>query len=155
MRDAYDFPVTVLRNFNTYGRKDNTHFIVERTIVQMLQGKTVSLGDPTPIRDLEYVDDHVNSYLACLENPKAKGEVFNFCTGKGVSIKQLVDLIAKLVRFKGEIIWNTIPTRPLDIKKLVGDNSKARLTLGWKPEFSLVDGLELTIEHWRKKIENS
>jgi len=155
MRDAYDFPVTVLRNFNTFGRKDNTHFVVERTIVQMLQGKTVTLGDPTPIRDLEYVDDHVNSYLTCLENPKAKGEVFNFCTGKGVSIKQLVDLIAKLVRFKGEIIWNTIPTRPLDIKKLVGDNSKARLMLGWKPEFSLADGLKLTIEHWRKKLESS
>jgi nucleoside-diphosphate-sugar epimerase len=39
MRDAYDFPVTVLQPFNTYGRKDNTHFVVERTITQMLKGQ--------------------------------------------------------------------------------------------------------------------
>jgi nucleoside-diphosphate-sugar epimerase len=154
MRDAYGFPVTILRNFNTYGRKDNTRFVVERTIMQMLQGNTIRLGDSTPIRDFEYIDDHVNSYITCLENPKAKGEIFNFCTGKGVSIKELVDLIAKLTNFNGEIIWNTIPARPLDIKELVGDNSKAQRILGWRPKFNLVDGLELTIDFWRKKLEH-
>jgi nucleoside-diphosphate-sugar epimerase len=154
MRDAYGFPVTILRNFNTYGRKDNTHFVVERTIAQMLQGNTVRLGDLTPIRDFEYIDDHVNSYITCLENPKAKGEIFNFCTGKGVSIKELVDLIAKLTNFNGEIIWNTIPARPLEIKELVGDNSKAQRILGWRPKFNLVDGLKLTIDFWRKKLEH-
>lgn len=152
MRDAYDFPVTILRNFNTYGRKDNTHFVVERIIVQMLTEETVKLGDPTPIRDLQFVDDHVNSYLTCLENPKAKGEVFNFCTGRGVSIKQLADLISELADFKGEIIWNTIPARPLDIKELVGDYSKARNLLGWKPKFRLEDGLRLSIDFWDNRL---
>jgi GDP-mannose 4,6-dehydratase len=155
MQEAYDFPVTILRNFNTYGRKDNTHFIVERTIVQMLRGETVRLGDPTPIRDFEYVDDHVNSYLTCLENEKAKGEVFNFCTGRGVSIKQLVELIAELVDFKSEIVWDTIPKRPLDIKELVGDYSKAKKVLGWEPNFTLEEGLRRTIDFWRNKLYGS
>lgn len=152
MRDAYGFPITILRNFNTYGRKDNTHFVVERTIVQMLQGKTVKLGDPTPIRDLQYVNDHVNSYLTCLNNPKAVGEIFNFCTGEGVTIKHLVDLIAKLTDFEGEIFWNTIPARPLDIKELVGDYSKAKRLLGWKPKFTLEEGLRLTMDFWDNKL---
>lgn len=152
MRDAYDFPVTILRNFNTYGRKDNTHFVVERTIVQMLKGTTVRLGDPNPIRDFEYVDDHVDSYLTCLGNPDAIGQIFNFCTGRGTSIKQLVNLIAELTEFKGNIVWNTIPPRPLDIKELVGDYSKAKKLLGWEPKNTLEEGLKKTINFWSNKI---
>ncbi len=149
MRDAYDFPVTILRNFNTYGRRDNTHFVVERAITQMLQKKTVELGDPTPIRDFMYVNDHVNSYLTCLGNEKAIGEIFNFCTGRGVSIAQLAELIKELTDFKGDVVWDTIPKRPLDITVLVGDYSKAKQLLGWEPEFTLEEGLRLTIDFWR------
>jgi len=152
MRDAYDFPVTILRNFNTYGRKNNAHFVVERTIVQMLKEKTVGLGDPTPIRDFMYVDDHVNSYLTCLENEKAIGEIFNFCTGRGVSIAQVVELIKQFTGFESEIIWNTIPERPLDIAVLVGDYSKAKRILGWEPKFTLEEGLRLTVDFWRNNL---
>jgi nucleoside-diphosphate-sugar epimerase len=152
MRDAYDFPVTILRNFNTYGRRDNTHFVVERTITQMLQKKTVELGDPTPIRDFMYVNDHVNSYLTCLRSEKAIGGTFNFCTGRGVSIAQLSELIKKLTDFKGDIVWDTIPKRPLDIAVLVGDCSKAKQLLGWEPKFTLERGLKLTTDFWRNKL---
>lgn len=152
MRDAYNFPVTVLRNFNTYGRKENAHFVVERIIVQMLQGKRVTLGDPKPVRDLLYIDDHVNSYITCLGNEKAIGEAFNFCTGRGTSIAQLVKTIKKLTNFKGEVIWNTIPERPLDATVLLGDYSKARRLLGWKPRFTLEKGLKLTVKFWKEKL---
>jgi len=155
MRAAYDFPVTVLRPFNTYGRKDNTHFVVERTITQMLQGKTVRLGDPTPARDFIYVDDHVDAYLTCLNNPKAKGEVFNFCTGRDITIKGLIGLISKLTGFKGKVQWNTIPARPLDIKKLVGSYEKAKKVLEWRPKYTLEEGLKKTIEFWESKLEGS
>ena len=152
MRDAYGFPITILRNFNTYGRKDNAQFVVERTIVQMLQGKTLQLGDPKPIRDLVYVDDHVNSFLSCLDNTKAIGNIFNFCTSHGIMIGDLVELIRNLTDFDGEIIWNTVPARPLDIMKMIGDYSKAKQTLGWKPKFTLEEGLKLTIESWKNKL---
>jgi len=152
MRGAYDFPVTVLRPFNTYGRKDNVHFVVERIITQMLQGKTVRLGDPTPVRDFLFIDDHVDAYLTCLDNEKTKGEVFNFCTGRGISIKELVELIAKLIGFRGEISWGTIPARPLDIQKLVGSYEKAKRVLGWKPKCTLEEGLKMTIDFWRSKL---
>jgi len=152
MRDAHNFPVTVLRNFNTYGRKENTHFVVERIITQMLQGKRVTLGDPKPVRDLLYVDDHVNSYITCLGNEKAIGEAFNFCTGRGTSIAQLVKTIKKLTNFKGEVVWNAIPERPLDVAILIGDYSKARRLLGWKPGFTLEKGLKLSVKFWKEKL---
>jgi nucleoside-diphosphate-sugar epimerase len=152
MLSAYQFPLTILRNFNTYGRRNNTHFIVERIISQMLTGKTVELGDPDPIRDLVYVDDHVNAYLTCIDNPKAIGETFNFCTGVGTSIKSLADIIAKLSGFDGEIFWNTIPDRPLDIKVLVGEYGKAEQLVGWKPKVTLEEGLKNTIDFWKRKL---
>ena len=152
MSDAYQFPVTLLRPFNTYGRTENTHFVVERTIYQMLTSNRVRLGDPRPVRDLLYVEDHVSAYLTCLGNRKAIGETFNFCTGSGVSIKSLARLAARACNYEGEIRWQQIPSRPLDIMVLVGDNSKARKTLGWKPKFTLEEGLRLTAEAWRKTI---
>ncbi len=155
MRAAYDFPVTVLRPFNTYGRKDNTHFVVERTITQMLQGKAVKLGDPTPTRDFLYVNDHLDAYLTCIDNPNAMGGTFNFCTGREISIKELVELIAKLTGFAGEVQWGSIPARPLDIRKLVGSYEKAEKVLGWQPKHPLEDDVEKTIDFWRDKIGGS
>jgi nucleoside-diphosphate-sugar epimerase len=152
MRESYGFPVTILRNFNTYGRKNDTHFVVERAIVQMLRENEVRLGDPRPLRDFLYVADHVNSYLTCLDNDKAVGQVFNFCTAQGISIEDLVKLISKLANFNGEVLWNTVPTRPLDISVLVGDNSKARELLSWEPKFTLEEGLKLTISYWQDKL---
>ncbi len=153
MRDAYKFPITILRNFNTYGRKDNAHFVVERTIVQMLKNKTVRLGDPKPKRDFVYIDDHVSSYLTCIQNPGAIGEIFNFCTGRPTSVKQLIDQISKLTNYAGEVIWNTLPARPLECREIVGDYSKAKRILGWTPSFSLEEGLKLTVDLWRSSLK--
>lgn len=152
MYDAYNFPITILRNFNTYGRKDNSHFVVERTIMQMLQKKDVRLGDPNPVRDFLYVDDHVSSYLTCLNNEKAIGEVFNFCTGRGTSITQLVENLTDLTDFQGDIEWNTIPRRPFDIAVLVGDYSKTKHIFGWNPKYSFGEGLKLTVDFWKSKL---
>jgi nucleoside-diphosphate-sugar epimerase len=155
MKEAYDFPCTILRNFNTYGRRDNANYIVERITVQMLQGKTIRLGDPTPTRDLQYVDDSVSAYLACLNNRRSKGEVINFCTGVGVTIAQLVKKLVELSGFEGEIIWNTIPKRPLDIAVVIGDNTKARHLLDWQPTVPLEQGLKLTLDYWRAALSRS
>jgi len=151
---AMDFPATILRNFNTYGRKNNTHFVVERAIVQMLRGDVVRLGDPSPIRDFLYVDDHVDSYLTCLNNERSVGQIFNFCTGRCVSIAELVKIIRGLTGFNGEVNWKTIPKRPWDIACLVGDYSKASRELGWKPGYELEEGLRLTVDFWKHRLAN-
>jgi dTDP-glucose 4,6-dehydratase len=152
MYDAYKFPGTVLRPFNTYGRRDNTHFLVERILVQMLRGDTVKLGDPTPERDLIYVEDHVDAYLSCLNHPKALGQTFNFGSGEKITVRAVAEKLAALTGHKGQILWNTIPKRPLDIQILYGDSTKAKNVLGWTPKVSLDEGLRLTMEFWKKKL---
>jgi nucleoside-diphosphate-sugar epimerase len=75
----------------------------------MLTRNVVELVDPNPVRDWLYVEHHVNAYLTCLGNPKAIGHVFNFCTGKGHTVKETVNKIAELIEFKGEIKWSSAP----------------------------------------------
>ena len=146
---AYNFPYTILRPFNTYGRKDNKHFFIERTITQMLTQDKVYLGDPKAVRDWMYVDDHVNGYLKAIGNEQAIGKAINLCTGKGYTTKDTADLIAKLTGYKGTVVWHSTPPRPLDAKILIGDNSKAKKILNWVPENTLEEGLKNSINHWR------
>ena len=149
MNMAYKFPYTVLRPFNTYGRKNNTHFFVESTISQMLGQGKVCLGDPDAQRDWLFVDDHVDGYIKALGNPKAIGEEIQLCTGKSYTTKETAEIIARLTDFKGQIQWNSTPKRPVDAYVLVGDNSKAKELLGWEPKTTLEDGLRKLIEYMR------
>jgi len=154
MRDAYDFPITIMRPFNTYGRKRNMHFVTERILTQMIMGQEeIRLGDPEPVRDLLYVEDHVEGYLKALGKDRALGEAFNICTGKGYTIRQLVELCKDATGWDGTVVWNTIPKRPLDIDTLIGSANKAARTIGWLPKVSLPMGLQKTAEHWKKILE--
>lgn len=147
MHEAYGFPVTICRPFNTYGRTGTTHFVVERILSQMLNGQEqILLGDPEPKRDFMFRTDHVKGYLSAMLNEDAIGEAFNFCTGQEISIKELVDECARITEYSGDIIWNTIPKRPLDIHRLLGDNTKAKQILNWKPEYTLTGGLLRTAQ---------
>jgi dTDP-glucose 4,6-dehydratase len=153
MKEAYEFPSTILIPFNTYGRKKDFHFFVERTISQMLTKDKVYLIDPEPVRDWMYVDDHVNAYVTCVNNKNAIDQTFTFCTGVGVSVEETANIIAKLTKFKGEIIWNSAPKRPTESKVILGDYSKAYNVLGWHPYFNLKEGLELTIKNMKEVLK--
>ena len=149
MKQAYDFPYTELRPFNTFARRNNKHFFIERTITQMLTQDKVTLGDPTAIRDWLYADAHVDGYLKALGNKNAIGRAFNLSTGIGYTTKETAELIAELTGFKGRIIWHATQPRPLDAKILIGDNAQARKLLGWQPGYTLTEGLKKAIEYWK------
>jgi dTDP-glucose 4,6-dehydratase len=153
MKEAYDFPATILRPFNSYGRKNDRNFLIEKAIVQMLTSHEVRLIDPEPVRDWLYVDDHVDAYLTCLDNERAINETFNICTGKGYTIRETVERIADIVGFRGEVLWGTAPARPTESRVIIGSHEKASRILGWRPKFSLDEGLRLTIQYWREKLK--
>lgn len=151
---AYQFPATIMRAYNTFGRKENPHFLVERVISQMVDGKSpVTLGDPEPVIGWMYIDDHVNGYLAALKNrDKALGERFNLSASEGYSVREVALKCAELTSYKGDILWDTIPERPIRVTWLVGDPSKAEQVLGWKAKVSLEDGLKRTVSFWKKRV---
>jgi len=69
------------------------------------------------------------------------GQLFNFCTGERVEVRALADKMRAITGFRGQIQWDTIPRRPLDIQVLYGDATKAKSVLGWTAKVSLEEGL--------------
>lgn len=140
---------------NTYGRKLDKSFMIERCISQMVENPygIVCLGDPYPVRDWMYVDDHVNAYIKLLECQKEciYGDVFQFCTGKSYTVKDTAEIIGKAVGFEGDIIWGSVPKRPYDIMKLEGSYSKSQKILGWEPTVTFSQGVKKIAEYWSEK----
>ena len=153
-KEAQGFPAIVLRPFNTYGRTKNFTFVTEKIIYNMLTQDKVYFGSPDPIRDLSFVDDHVNGYLKTVETPFEKLEnleAINICTGVGTTIGNLAEKIKNITNFEGEIIWN-VKNRPTEIDCLIGDNTLAKTFLNWKPQYTLEEGLKIAIKNIMKIV---
>lgn len=151
--NSYKFPYTVLRTFTTYGRINDTSFFIERTISNMLDNKTIEINEPEATRDWIYVADTVNGYLKALNNPNAIGEAFNVCYGERYTVLEIAKMIKRLTKSKSEI--RLMNGKSLDPKIIVGDNSKIKKLLGWKPRYDMETGLKMIIRAIKlNKINN-
>ena len=150
---AHKFPAVSIRQTNCYGRRENDYFIVESTIVQMLKGGDVNLGDPRPVRNFLFIDDLVSLYKHLLvADSSVDGEVFNTGPDNGVTIAELAELCQEATGWRSKINWNTRPRRPGEIFFLNSSNSKAIAELGWEPRITLKDGLQRTVCIWRENL---
>jgi len=151
---AYNFPYCAFRQTNAYGRVDNDFFVVEQIITQMLKNPNeINLGYAEPYRNFIWIEDLIDLYEVVLEKHQlAKGNIF--CTGpnNAISIKALVDKIAKMINWNGTVNWNTKPKRHGEIYVLNSTNKKATELLGWEPKVELDDGLQRTIKIWKDKL---
>jgi len=148
LTEVHGLDVTILRQTNTYGRRDNDFFVVERTVTQMLRSSICRLGAAEPIRNFLWIDDLVDLYQTVIGNPAAVGQTFVTGPDNAVTIAELAALVAKKTGFKGRIEWGTQPPRPGEVWYLNSDPAKARDVLGWVPTVDLDDGLDRTIAIW-------
>jgi GDP-L-fucose synthase len=99
-------------------------------------------GDGSPLREFLYVDDLANLCVFLMNNYTGN-ETVNAGTGKEISIKDLTELVAKIVGYEGEIKWDT--SRPNGTPRKLLDVSKAE-KLGWKYSVELEDGIRLSYD---------
>lgn len=145
---SFGLPVAVARPFNTYGPRQSARAVIPTIISQLLSGKpALTLGDTTPVRDFNYVADTVAGFLAVARSPKSAGQVINLGSGRGVTVGQTAALAMKLLGRTVPIKRQAARVRPArsEVFKLLCDNAKARKLLGWRPRYSLEEGLALTI----------
>lgn len=144
---SYDLPVATIRLFNVYGPRMGRYLIMPTVILQLLDGPDLRLGDLTPIRPFTYVDDIVAAYLAMAEADSAVGEVVHFGTEESVSMADLVNRIARLMKVEYRIVRDAARLRPpkSEIFRVRVDSAKARHMLNWRPVTPLDMGLETTI----------
>jgi GDP-L-fucose synthase len=153
-RRQYDLNTIFLLPTNLYGPGDNfdpeTSHVIPALIRKMTESrdKIVLWGDGSPTREYLYVDDCVEALVLAAERYDG-AEPVNVGTGAEISIRDTAELVAELVGFDGEIVWdrsmpNGQPRRSLDA-------SRARELFGFEARTTLRDGLAQTIAWYREQ----
>jgi CDP-glucose 4,6-dehydratase len=151
---TFGLPVAITRCGNFYGGGDlNWNRIVPGTIRSILRGAhPVIRSDGKYVRDYFYVEDGAAAYMLLAEklaeNPKLKGEAFNFSNEIQVSVLDIVNRISSIMGCKQQPEIKNEATN--EIRHQYLSANKAREGLGWKPLFTLDDGLHKTIEWYRE-----
>jgi NAD dependent epimerase/dehydratase len=151
---SFETPVVVVRPFNTYGPRQSARAVVPTIITQLLAGATrVELGSLSPTRDLNFVADTVEGFIRAAESDKIEGEVINIGSGREISIGDLAVLIARLMGKDISIQSGSERFRPekSEVERLLASNDKAGRLLGWKPSYTLEEGLGETIKWFSDK----
>ncbi|MGV1099871.1 NAD-dependent 4,6-dehydratase LegB [Thiovibrio sp. JS02] len=146
--NAFELPVTIARPFNTYGPRQSARAIIPTIITQIAKGATqLKLGDLTPTRDLNYVTDTCRGFIALAECDQCIGETVNIGSNYEVTMAQVVDEIKSIMGSKVTIITEQQRLRPAksEVFRLWCDNGKIHALTGFKPEHTLRQGLEKTI----------
>lgn len=139
----YRVDVSVLRYFTAYGPAARPDMCVFRFIRWVMEGEPVGLfGDGSQERDFTYIDDLARGTVAAL---KPLGyEIINLGSGRTVSLRELLVRISKLTGKPAKLAHE--PSHPADIPATRAVISKAKKLLGWTPQVSLDEGLELAVQ---------
>lgn len=145
----YGLPVTSCRLFNVYGPRSRTTgtygAVFGIFLAQKLASKPFTVvGDGTQTRDFVFVSDIVTALIKASETPAAVGESINIGSAQPQRINRLCELLG------GAIVH--LPKRPGEPDRTHADISKARNILGWQPQVTFEDGVQImlaNIEHWR------
>ncbi len=138
------FNTVILRVFLTYGPGQKEDRLLPYVIKNLLKNKKVELSEGSQLRDFCYIDDICNAIFICMETNEINGEVFNICSGNGVSIRNIVENLGELV---GNRNFNYSNKR-VENNELWGCNKKSLQILNWEPKVNLIDGLKKTIESY-------
>jgi dTDP-glucose 4,6-dehydratase len=152
---SFGLPVATVRPFNTYGPRQSARAIIPTIITQALTKPVIRLGNLEPTRDMNYVADTVQGFLCAAVHPQAVGQVINIGSGKETSIRNLAEMILRLLGRSLPIETDDDRVRPIksEVDRLWADNQRAQELLDWTPQHSLEDGLGLTIEWLQRNID--
>ena len=143
---------------NLYGPNDNYHATRSHVLPALIRRfheakekgapSVTCWGDGSPLREFLYVDDLAN-LCVFLMNRYSGNETVNAGTGKELTIKNLAEMVARVVGYEGEILWDT--TKPNGTPRKLLDVSKAE-ALGWTYKTELEDGLRLAYEDFCRNV---
>ena len=154
--NSFNLPVTVARPFNTYGPRQSARAVIPTIITQIANGITeIKLGDVSPTRDFNYVEDTCRGLIAIMESENTIGETINIGSNFEISIGDTLKIIKKLMLSDVHFVSDEQRLRPekSEVFRLWCDNSKIKKMTGFEPKFDIESGLKLTID-WLTTTEN-
>lgn len=154
--NSFDLPLTIARPFNTYGPRQSARAVIPTIITQIASGmKQIKLGDTTPTRDFNYVTDTCRGFLELARCNEAIGETVNIGSNYEISVGDTLNLIRELMGSDVEFLTDEQRIRPekSEVFRLWCDNTKINKLTGFKPQYSIRQGLQETID-WLTRPEN-
>ncbi|CAN5368091.1 GDP-mannose 4,6-dehydratase [soil metagenome] len=145
---GYGLDIVQTRSFNHVGAGQSAQFVISALAKQFAEGSKIRVGTTSVVRDFLDVRDVVAAYLALLDRG-VRGEVYNICSGRGVSIAQVIDMLAEVAQITPQIEIDPALVRPVENAIVVGDHSKITAAVGWQPAISLESALRSVYDSWR------
>jgi len=149
----YGLDTVSLRYFNVFGPRqsldDEYAVVIPKFITCMLKGQPAPIyGSGRQSRDFTYIDNVVGANILATKKANANGGVFNIGNGKDYSILELVKILNKIM--KKDIRPKFLSPRPADVFRTLSDLSRSKRILGFRPKVDFLEGLNLTVEYFKK-----
>ena len=154
--NAFDLPLTIARPFNTYGPRQSARAVIPTIITQIANGmKEIKLGDVTPTRDFNYVEDTCQGFLELAKSDKTIGETVNIGSNFEISVGDTLNIIKDIMNSDVKFITEEQRIRPdkSEVFRLWCDNSKIKELTGFELKYNIEQGLKKTVE-WFIKEDN-
>lgn len=156
--DGFGLDIVMTRSFNHIGPGQREIFVISSFAKQLVEiknkgvpgGKLIT-GDLSIVRDFLDVRDVVKAYDLLFEKGE-KGAVYNICSGSGISLKEIIDLMCEILDVKIDQETDPGLIRPNDNRIIVGSNEKLKKATGWGQGIPLRKSLEDIIRYWQGKI---
>ncbi|MEX2425476.1 MAG: GDP-mannose 4,6-dehydratase [Thermomicrobiaceae bacterium] len=154
---SYGMKIVRVRSFNHVGPGQTDRFVVAsfaRQIAEVEAGladPVVLVGNLEPIRDFLDVRDVVRAYYLVAKS-EFSGEVFNVASGRGVRIREVLDMLVGAADCEIDVRADPERVRPSEVPEFRGDASKFHDATGWMPEYSLEQTVRDVLNDWRRRI---
>ena len=143
-----------IRLFTPFGPWEEQTRLIPYVINKAINNEPILLTSGKQARDFIYVDDVVDALIAA-GNSDCDSQIINIGSGKVVTIKDVVNIIIKLVGSKSETLFGALPHRKNEIWEVCANVERAMSVLDWIPQTSLIDGLQKTINWIRRSLSDS
>lgn len=137
--EYYNVKITIARPFNIYGKNQKSHFLIPHILNQVLKDDQITVKDLHPKRDYIYLDDLIDGLIKTMKSDQTFS-IYNFGSGKEISVEEIINIIQKIAGSNKEIISEQIE-RKNEIMNVVADITKAKADLNWEAEHSFEDGI--------------
>lgn len=151
---SFNLPVTIARPFNTYGPRQSARAVIPTIISQIAnEEKHLKLGDLTPTRDFNYVEDTCRGLLLISLVADTIGLTLNIGSNSEISILELARMIKGIMKSDIKILQDTNRLRPQssEVFRLCCDNSLVKKLTDYAPQISLEEGIEKTADWFLSK----
>jgi UDP-glucose 4-epimerase len=150
--ELYGLPVVIVRPFMTYGPGQDNRKLIPYVTLSLLRGESPNLSSGNWEADWIYIDDVTDGLLAAGWVPEAVGSTIDLGSGALVPVRIIVQHLVHLTGSQTAPIFGVLTDRPKEQVR-AADVTHAFKTLGWRPNISLMEGLERTVDGYRRMVE--